>query len=518
VPSEVRLSVVVPVYNARDSLPECLDSIGEQDVPGGVQVVVVDDGSTDGSAVVASEYARRYPGFTLLTSPHAGPGPARNLGVQHSAGQFLAFADADDVVVPGAYRLMVDTLLDSGSDFAVGSVRRLVDGRQFEPPFLQEPHRRRRLGIRIDDLPEILRNVFAWNKVFRASFWNRAALAFPTGRMGEDQVTMTEAYLRAEAFDVLPKPVYVWRTRTGGSSITQQRHQLADLQDRIATKQQTTDLVTALGSSTIREYWGRNGLGGDLPLYFRSIPTCDDDYWRCLVTGLGQLFAGQPPVTASQVLRVQHRVVAWLVLHDRRSEAETMMSWLEEHPGPLPLQVEDDHVVARLPYFDQPDSGIPPQLFWLADHELRFDARLLSVRRANGALEVTGVAVIRGAPSSGVTSSVGVLLRSEGSVDTVGLSVELRPAASASEWVGRLPQRYDDGRFVAKLDLAQLRVKQLPSRWEAELTVSVGGIRRTGRFRSKRGDAGLPLTVAGPPAVVTFERETGLVITVTRGA
>lgn len=515
-PSDVSLSVVVPVYNAEDSLPECLDSILDQDVAGGLEVIIVDDGSTDGSAAVATEYARRDPRVTLLTSVNAGPGPARNLGVQHCAGRFLTFADADDVVAQGAYRLMVETLLESGSDFAVGSVLRLIEGRQFEPPFLREPHRRRRIGIKIDDLPEVLRNVFAWNKVFRRSFWNRAQLVFPACRMGEDQVAMTEGYLRATAFDVLPEPVYVWRTRTGGSSITQQRHLLADLRDRISTKLLTTDLVSALGSAAVREYWGRNGLAGDLPLYFRSIPDCDDDYWRCLVTGLQQLFAHQPAVTESQVLRVQHRLVAWLIQRDRRADAVELMRWLEQHPGPLPLSVEGDHVVAGLPFSDEPDSGIPPQLFWLSEHELRFDARLLSVRTANGTLEVTGVAVIRGAPTSGVTSSVGAILRSHAG-DTVALSVELRPSSAASKWVDRLPQRYDDGRFVAELDPAQLRGREVPSRWEVELAVAVGDVRRTGHFLSKDPEARLPVTVAGPPVLLAaFEREAGLVITATR--
>jgi hypothetical protein len=138
-------------------------------------------------------------------------------------------------------------------------------------------------------------------------------------------------------------------------------------------------------------------------------------------------------------------------------------------------------------------------------------------------LGVSGFAVIRGAPTGGVTCRIDAVLRSD-SGDELTLQVEQRPSPAASEWVGRLPQRYDDGAFEAWLDPAVLRARaarhaEEPNgngeRWEAELTVTVGGIRRTGRFRSKAADAGLPMTIAGKPRLVAgFEPERGLVVKV----
>jgi CDP-glycerol glycerophosphotransferase len=522
VSTDVLLSVVVPVYNAQNVLPQCLDSILSQDV-GEVEVVVVNDGSTDASEAVAQDYARRHSSVAVVTTVNQGPGLARNLGVERCGGEFLAFADADDVVAPGAYRLLLETLVESGSDFAVGSVQRDIDGRVFEPPFLREAHRRRRIGIRIDDLPELQRNVFAWNKVFRRAFWNRARLRFPPGRMGEDQATMTEAYLRAAAFDVLPQPVYMWRTRHDGSSVSQQRHQVADLQDRIATKQLTNDVIAQLASPRVRDYWTTHGLAGDLPLYFRHLPTCDDEYWQTLVSGVQHLLTDERALTQSQVLRVQYRLVGWLVLHGRRLEAETVVRWVERHPGPLPLRVEGDHAVAQLPYCDDPASGIPAELFWLAEHELIFDARLLAVELTDRGLRLSGFAVIRGAPTTGATCTIDAVLRSELG-NRMTLQVEPRPSPAASRWVGRLPQRYDDGAFEAWLHPPLLRAwaarhAEGPTgkckRWEAELSVTVGDIRRTGRFRSAAADAGLPVTIAGNPRLEAgFDRERGLVVKV----
>ncbi len=510
------LSVVVPVYNVEQYLAECLNSILAQDYAD-LEIVVVDDGSTDGSAAVAQGYARRHGRVALVSSVNQGPGPARNLGVKHCRGEYLAFADADDTVPPHAYSLLVSTVTDSGSDFVVGSLQRHIDGELVEPPFLRSPHRRRRIGIRIDDLPAIMRNVFPVNKVFRRSFWDSARLEFPAGMIGEDQVAMTEAYLRAAAFDVVPEPVYHWHNRGAGSSITQRRYQLGDLRDRITTKQLTTDLVCELGSPQVRDYWARHGLGGDLPLYFRHIPGCGDDYWRTLVAGVRQLYADQPPIHESHLLRVQHRLVGWLVTHDRRTQAEAILRWLEQHPGPLPLQTSGGHVVALLPFHDDPNSDIPPELFRLADHELTFDARLFSAQCSEGVLELVGAALIRGAPTDGATPRIEVALCSDAG-QRVGLDVEQRPSPDATRWIDRLPQRYDGSEFVARVDVAALTksgVCREGDRWHVELSVEVADIRREGLFRTKAPGANLPLAAAGDVAVrATFEPSSGLVITV----
>ena len=93
--------------------------------------------------------------------------------------------------------------------------------------------------------PEILGDVFAWNKLFRRTFWESAGLAWPEGIRYEDQPTTTRAYL-AGRFDVLPDVVYHWRIRDDGSSITQQRASVDDLRDRLETKRMALASVDGL--------------------------------------------------------------------------------------------------------------------------------------------------------------------------------------------------------------------------------------------------------------------------------
>ncbi len=230
-----RVSVVVPVYDVERWLPESLDSLLGQD---GVdlQVVVVDDGSPDGSGEIADGYAARDDRVTVLHVPNGGLGSARNVGTEQvlgqSTGDYLAFLDSDDVLPPGALSTLADTLAGSGSDFATGSIVRWEADGLHEPPWMRRLHQRR-TGITAREHPEILGDVFAWNKLFRTSFWREQGLEWPEGRRYEDQPTTTRAYL-AGTFDVVPDVVYHWRIRQDGTSITQQRASLTDLTRPVA--------------------------------------------------------------------------------------------------------------------------------------------------------------------------------------------------------------------------------------------------------------------------------------------
>lgn len=510
--AQPKLSVVVPVYNVAPYLAECLDSILGQDLCG-LEVVLVDDGSTDGSHEVAANYASRHPQVTLVRTANHGPGAARNEGLRRCHGEYLAFADSDDVVPVGAYRAMASTLDRTGSDFVVGSLQRLIAGELIEPPYLSQAHSTLGPRLSIEDSPEIMRNVFAYTKMFRRAFWDEAELSFPLGVRYEDQVAMTEAYLRAAAFDVIRRPVYIWRSRGDGSSITENRGDLVDLQDRIATKLMTTRVMARWGSPAMQMYWARHGLGGDLPLYFRHIPGCDDEYWRTLVAGLRELYAGQPPITRSGLLRVHQRLVGWLVTRSRRSQAETIQRWLHEHPGPLTLRPRHGYVVAELPWHDDPSCGIPPEFFWLADHELQFDARLLLARRRSERLEVTGWALIRGVPTSGVPCAIAAYLCSDRG-DRIDLDVQRQPSPEATAWLKRLPQRYDDCGFTVQIDQAWLRgiPRARDATWSLQLDVVVAGIRRSGSIRTAAAEAFAGPPDAGELGAVTFRPGRGLLI------
>jgi CDP-glycerol glycerophosphotransferase len=325
----------VPAYDVAEYLPACLDSVLAQS-PAlgrvGLEVVVVDDGSPDASGEIAESYAARDSRVRVVHTANRGLGAARNEGLRHVHGDLLAFADSDDVVPPGAYAVLLKQLTRTGSDFVSGSVARWEGDDLVEPSWMRRLHRQR-MDLVIDDLPEILGDVFAWNKLFRTSFWHSAGLTWPEGVRYEDQPTTTLAYLRARRFGLVPEVVYHWRIRSDGTSITQQRSSLQDLRDRWTTKLTSLRSVEEYGAPKVTATFRDRVLAGDLHRYFAEIPGCDDEWWELLRTGVQSIW-GSRSLTHSGLLPAD-RLVGWLVEQGRRTEAEAVVSYARELGRPL---------------------------------------------------------------------------------------------------------------------------------------------------------------------------------------
>ncbi|WP_372734839.1 glycosyltransferase family 2 protein [Nocardioides sp.] len=335
-PRAQSISVVVPTYNVANYLSACLDSVLDQASTlgrHGLEVVVVDDGSTDDSGAIADAYAQRDPRVRVIHTANHGLGAARNEGARHVRGDLLAFADSDDIVAPGAYATMRRHLHRSGSDFVTGSVARLEGEALIVPAWMRRMHAQRR-DVVIDNDPEILGDVFAWNKLFRTDFWRRRELAWPEGVRYEDQPTTTRAYLQARRFTVIPEVVYHWRIRDDGSSITQQRSSLTDLRDRWTTKQMSLRSVEDYGSTKVTSMFRDRVLAGDLHRYFAEIPGCSDEWWNLLRTGVLSIW-GARSLTHSGLLPVD-RLVGWLVEQGRREDAAAVVRYAAELGGPVP--------------------------------------------------------------------------------------------------------------------------------------------------------------------------------------
>ncbi|MFE3447599.1 glycosyltransferase family 2 protein [Nonomuraea sp. NPDC059194] len=231
------LSVIVPFCNVEPYITECLKSLESQSLTD-LEVILVDDGSIDGSREVAEDFVSRDDRFVLLTQKRQGPGPARNTGVRHARGAYLAFADSDDVVPPNAYELLVGSLETTGSDLACGGVERLRSGETSLSTLHAKVFRRSVERTHISRKRILVRDRTVWNKVYRRSFWEARGLEFAEG-IYEDLPVAIRAHVMAEQVDVLSEIVYQWRERDSGEpSITQRREELPNLRARHAAIRQ----------------------------------------------------------------------------------------------------------------------------------------------------------------------------------------------------------------------------------------------------------------------------------------
>ena len=113
------ISVIIPVYNAKKYLSECVESVlSQQNVS--VEILLIDDGSTDGSNLMCDDFEQRYSNIIVFHTENHGVSHARNIGLDHAKGEYITFVDADDMLLPGALEQLLKMLEDHNADIAVG--------------------------------------------------------------------------------------------------------------------------------------------------------------------------------------------------------------------------------------------------------------------------------------------------------------------------------------------------------------------------------------------------------------
>ena len=130
---KTRISVIIPMFNTSEYLKECLDSVLSQTINDmeltdgyerNLQVILVDDGSTDKTSSIAKKYCDANDNFLYLNQDHLGVGHARNYGCSFAEGYYIAFLDSDDMIPPKAYEWLYNAAVKYDSDMAIGSVWR----------------------------------------------------------------------------------------------------------------------------------------------------------------------------------------------------------------------------------------------------------------------------------------------------------------------------------------------------------------------------------------------------------
>jgi CDP-glycerol glycerophosphotransferase (TagB/SpsB family) len=388
------ISVVVPFYNNAALLGDCLASIAAQ-THRNLQVVMVDDGSTDGSAAIAREQAAADPRFELVSQRNGGPGAARNRGVASATGEFLAFVDADDLLPPDAYAIMLAVLGQTGSDFVSGGVLRLSAAGLGRSGLHARAIKARKLRTQIARTPELFYDISVWNKLFRRSFWDAAGLSLPEGMLWEDLVAMTKAHVLATSVDVITEPVYHWRDRDRGApSITQSRTDLGNIRDRITALHMIDDFLRDRGTPAMLRQHQHKALLNDLWLYVGDLPGTEAGYQREFAElTAGYLRQVTPGVTSD--LPAARKLAYYLIAHDLVDELIAFGQWLGQNPARTPPMVRvRGRLLADLPFRGDPGLAIPDEVFRPQRREFDPYVSIDALTWQGGSLRVQGLAYV----------------------------------------------------------------------------------------------------------------------------
>lgn len=168
-PNDYKLSVVIPAYNAQKFISRCISSALASDLKE-IEVIAVDDGSTDETKDILSWYENMYPQFfKKIFKENGGAAEARNYGIAESKGHYIAFIDSDDMIRPDAYSTMYDSLQKTGADIAIGRLYKVDNDKYSVRHTLPLPAYK---AINPEEYLRLLftqtyNNVAVWNKMYR---------------------------------------------------------------------------------------------------------------------------------------------------------------------------------------------------------------------------------------------------------------------------------------------------------------------------------------------------------------
>lgn len=219
------ISVIIPVYNVEKYLRQCLDSVVNQTYRD-LEIIIVDDGSTDGSGLICDEYKSSDPRIQVYHTANHGLSAARNYALDRIRGDYLAFIDSDDWFEETALETLLSTAQTTGADivafrFFQEYVDKTVGPEGAENEFVAEGEQILASMILDHKLTEDV-----WNKFYKAELFN--SIRYPEGLIFEDKATTYQLLQKAGKLAYTPAPLIHYRNRAGSLSNVHSMKSLTD--------------------------------------------------------------------------------------------------------------------------------------------------------------------------------------------------------------------------------------------------------------------------------------------------
>lgn len=204
--NQILLSVIIPAYNSEKFIKKCLQSVIRQEIRE-IEILVINDGSTDQTAEITAALAKEYDCIRLVTIENRGVSHARNVGLRMANGRYITFVDSDDYLEPDAYRIMLEEMLKHDADIVEGACRKeKPNGALLCNRYLYRETIRGEMDCAEHFLKQKNCFNYMWNKIYKRKLFQNHK--FPLLRYGEDYYMNALLHKEALCKLVLNKLVY----------------------------------------------------------------------------------------------------------------------------------------------------------------------------------------------------------------------------------------------------------------------------------------------------------------------
>ena len=315
-----KISVVIPIFNTGIYLEETLMSLVNQTMIDDIEVLMIDDGSTDESRYIIEKFAFDYDNFHAVHKENEGQGIARNYGLLLAKGEYVHFMDSDDFIVPNAYEKLYNLAISGDYDFVVGNVMKFSNYNCWDDILFRhsfEGLNQNQAFTSVNDHPSLLWDSSAANKLYKKEFLIENNINFINKKIFfEDILFAFESYIKADSFCFIDYYFYFWRVRKNLSSVTQQNKSFRNFSDRLEIIQLMKDLIPVSGLNddsldTLYHKW----LFHDLKMFLKTIDEIPSKHHGELIDKVSEIIE-DIPMSIREKLPSYHQVIYKMIDND----------------------------------------------------------------------------------------------------------------------------------------------------------------------------------------------------------
>jgi len=296
--NDTLVSIIVPVHNTENYLEECLDSLINQTL-NEIEIIVVNDGSTDNSLKILEDYSKKDNRIKLINKENEGQSVARNVGLKHATGEYIAFVDSDDYIDLDAYEKLYYFMKVADTDMVVCNAVRFDSKNEHRAKLHRKsiPNNRSILSTNVLEMPNLIWDTGIWNKLIKKSFWDKHNFEYAPGRLYEDLLLATELHCAAESVGILSDVFYHWRIREkGDKSTTQNTAEVKNLKDRIFIANELTKLYKSKEEyNELLPYHYKKYIEYDLPIFVNKVDMSNEEFKQEIISLLSSSLKEIPP-------------------------------------------------------------------------------------------------------------------------------------------------------------------------------------------------------------------------------
>ena len=283
-----KISVIMPIYNVEEYLEETLNCLVHQSFIENMEVLMINDGSTDNSRDIMEKYAERYENFHAFNKENEGLAITRNYGIDLAKGDYIHFFDSDDWINLEGYERLYDLALKNNSDVVTAFSMRvyrynIIDSLLFKRSYKNISEDIDSLDL--EEIPEIVWDTVVWNKLFKRSFIEKNNIRFlDEDILYEDAPFALKAYALANNISVSRDNFYFWRIRENKDSITQEPYKMKNFLDRIRILKISNDILNEENfNEDSKDILYFKWLENDLDTHLRCFSQFEEEFHKDIV-------------------------------------------------------------------------------------------------------------------------------------------------------------------------------------------------------------------------------------------